>query len=603
MSKSKDLSLYPTKAGVYLMKDATGRVLYIGKAKNLRARLRQYFNDSDERETIPYLLKELEDIDIITVLSEKEALILENNLIKKHTPKYNLLLKDDKTFIHLALTEHTFPMLKLLRSKKKPKNVKYLFGPYTSAKAARRSYDLILELFPLRQCSDAELANRKRPCLLYDIKKCAAPCVQKCSEKDYKELVTNTKNLLLGKNQDLLKDLKAKMEKASEDLHFEKAQSYLEMIQYVEHVLLEQHVDLKDTLDRDVVGFFRQADSVVIILLLFREGKLLSSEPYQFHQILSEKEEIVESFLLQHYQKKPLPKEILLPFPLPKASVIEEILQERLHQKMHLLFPKQGEKKKLLQMAEENAKALFEKEKKNRIDHEKLLLEMQEKLHLTRYPRVIECFDTSNISGNDSVAALVCFENGEKNTNRQRYFTIKGTEKSDDYTAMKEAIYRHFSKQKEENTFPDLLMVDGGKGQLNLALKIFEELNIANVDVIGLAKEESLHTKSLTQEKIFLPFEKEPIILPRYSPILFFLQKMRDEAHRVAIGFHRKRRQKRTITSELDEIKGIGEKKRKALLTHFKSISRIKEASVKELEACSFLNKKDVQTLWNYFHS
>ncbi len=598
-----DLSSFPKKAGVYLMKDASGKVLYVGKAKNLRARLHQYFaKKGDEREMIPFLLKQVRSIDTLLVLSEKEALILESNLIKKHAPKYNILLKDDKSFIHLALTHHTYPMLKLLRSKKRPKKMKYLFGPYTSAKAARNVFDLILRVFPLRQCSDAEFVRRKRPCLLYEIKKCVAPCVEKCSKDDYHFLVEGTKNFLLGKDQKVLSDLYQKMEEASENLEYEKAKKILETIEQVEQILDKQHVDLPDLCNRDVLGFKRQADRVMISLLLFRKGKLLSSKAFFFSSILSEEEEIVKTFLLQHYHKKREVQEVLLPFSFSDRKIVEEILQENSQEKIRLVVAKTQDKKKLLEMAHENASSLFEKTQKEEDFQEALLLKLQEELRLSRFPRRIECLDTSHISSQNPVASLVCFINGKKENSKQRYFLIK-KKTSEDYASMKEALHRHFSRLKKEKIFCDLLVVDGGKGQLNLALEVFRELNIASVEVIALAKENSLHTKGLTQEKIFLPYQKEPLYLAKNSPVLFFLQKIRDEAHRVAISYHRKRHKKDFFSSSLDQIKGIGPKKKEALLTHFKGISKIKAASQEDLEKLPFLQKKEARKIYQFFRS
>lgn len=599
-----DLASYPTQAGVYLMKDASDRVLYVGKAKNLRYRLRQYFSSKgDERAMVPLLREELTTIDVVLVSTEKEALLLENNLIKKYKPKYNILLKDDKSFIYLALTKHKYPMLKLLRSKKKPTKVKYLFGPYTHAKAAREIFQFILKLFPLRQCSDAELARRVRPCLLYDIHKCVAPCVQKCTEEQYQFLVDSAKNLLQGKDERVLQDLERKMEQASENLEFELAKKYWQMFRHIQDSLTKQRVELPDSLNREVIGFYRQADSVCLTVLSFREGKLLSSEPFSFHQILSEEEEILQTFLLQRYSHtSEIPQEILLPLKIADLSVFEELLQEATGKKTSLQVPKMGEKKHLIQMAQENAKALFLRQKEHKLSQEKILLELQEVLKLSRYPRRIECLDTSHFSLQDPVAALVCFIDGKKDSSKQRYFRMKASS-SEDYASMKEALFRYFSHQKEEKKFCDLLLVDGGKGQLHIALQVFKELNIANIDVIGLAKEESLHTKALTQEKIFLPYQKAPIQLPRHSPLLFFLQKIRDEAHRVAITYHQKRRKTRTFSSALDKVPGIGPKKKKRLLQVFGSIQKIEQATLAQLKECSFLSSKDIANLKKHLKS
>jgi excinuclease ABC subunit C len=589
----RSLVLYPDQPGVYLMKDDQGHVLYVGKAKNLRARLKQYYADSgDQREMVPYLTAQVCAIDTIIALTEKDALILENNLIKLHQPKYNVLLKDDKTFVSLVVTRHKWPMIRVVRYKGKPKNDGIYFGPYTNALAARQTFDLISRLFPLRQCSDAELATRQRPCLLYDIKRCIAPCVNKCTEQEYANHVESAIRLLRGQDKDVLKELKRRMEAASDSLEFEKANTFLQMIHQIEHVTQVQHVDNPAAKNCDVLGLYREADAVMIALLFFREGKLIGSEHFSFHLIASNDGEILESFLLQHYKNMTkMPSEIFLPLELAQQKDVEEILQVSIHS------PQKGKKKDLVEMAYRNAKALFVREQDARSLKEKMLLDLQETLQLTRFPRRIECFDTSNISGTDPVASLACFVNGEKDKSRTRLFKIKGVERADDYTAMRQVLQRHFVKEKEKGDFCDLLVVDGGKGQLNIALDIFQELGIASIDVIGLTKEDSRHDKGLTQEKIYVPYRKDPFLIDPRSPLLFLLQKIRDEAHRQAIEFHRKRRSKRTISSELDNIPGIGPVKKKRLLQRFGSIKALKAATEKEIRAVPGISKQDVETL------
>ena len=396
----RSLSLYPDQPGVYLMKDALGKVLYVGKAKNLRARLKQYFSSSgDQREMLPYLVSQIEAIDTIIALTEKDALILENNLIKQHLPKYNVLLKDDKTFIGLLLTRHKWPMLRLVRYKTAPpKDGGIYFGPYTNALAARQTHDLISRLFPLRQCSDAELASRERPCLLYDIKRCIAPCVNKCTEVEYESHVSSATRLLKGKDKEVLRDLKRKMEMASEALEFEKAASLHKMIEQIEHVTEVQHVDHPEAKNTDAIGLYREADAVLIALLFFREGKLTGSEHFSFRLIASNTKEILETFLFQHYKYLPsIPLEILLPEEIPNRGALEEILSESAGRKVSLFSPKKGKKTDLIEMAQRNAKALFIREQDARSLKEKMLLDLQETLQLTRFPRRIQCFDPPNL--------------------------------------------------------------------------------------------------------------------------------------------------------------------------------------------------------------
>jgi excinuclease ABC subunit C len=402
---------------------------------------------------------------------------------------------------------------------------------------------------------------------------------------------------LKGHDKDLLRELKKKMQEASDALAFEKAEELLQTIRQIEHVTTVQHVDNPFAKDCDVIGLFREADAVLLALLLFREGKIIASEHFSFHRIFSEDDELLESFILQHYKNlSAWPREIFVPIVLPQSKALEEILSEAAGRKMAISTPKIGKKKDLLEMAHRNAKALFVREQDARSLREKRLLDLQETLQLTRFPRRIECFDTSNISGTDPVASLVSFVNGEKEPARKKLFKIKGG-KADDYSAMREVLYRHYLREKEKNDFCDLLILDGGKGQLNIALEVFKELGIASIDAIGVSKEEARHDKGLTREKVYLPYRKDPLLLDPRSPLLFLLQSIRDEAHRAALAYHRKRRSKRTLSSELDTLEGIGEIKKKRLLARFGSVKAIQNADEKQLREVKGLTKKDLETL------
>ena len=596
-----DLTRFPDSSGVYLMKDASNKVLYVGKAKSLQKRIKQYFIPGrDERLMVPHLVSQVHTIDTIVVFDEKEALLLENTLIKKHKPKFNILLKDDKTFISLMINhKNPWPMIRLVRLKEIPKENGLHFGPYTSALAAREIYELMTRLFKLRQCSDKELASRTRPCLLYSIKRCLAPCVAKCTKEEYHHEVERAIQFLRGQNKEVLKSLHAEMEKASNAMDYERAGSLLKTIRRIEEILAKDSSVIKPGLkDTDVLGFVRQQNQALIALLFFRGGKLTGSDHFFFSDVIQEDEELIESFLLQHYQflQKNL-KEILLPFPLTHSSVLEEILSHSLKTSLSLTSPKKGEKKELIELAEKNAASLFAQEKDHLALKEKLLLDLQETLGLNRYPKRIECFDTSNISGSDLVASMITFTEGERDKKRTRLFRIRHVFKADDYGALREVLRRRLSKAKEEDDLPDLIVIDGGKGQLNVALDVFKELDIANVDVISLVKENARHDKGMTREKIFLPFRNSPLELDVKSPLLFLLQHLRDEAHRSAITFHRKSRAKRTITSTLDTLPGIGPTKKKRLLQHFGSVKKVKEASVEELRSIKGLTQKDIDLL------
>jgi excinuclease ABC subunit C len=577
------------------MKNAEGTVIYVGKAKNLKNRIKQYFSPGrDGRAMIPFLTAEVAHIDTLVVSHEKEALLLENTLIKKHQPKFNALLKDDKTFIHLMINhKNPWPRIQLVRFKGQPSKEALYFGPYTNALAARHTFDLLAKLFPLRQCTDQELKRRERPCLLYSIKRCIAPCVQKCSHKEYDTYVKGAINFLKGHDKTILKELKSAMELASSNLEFEKAASLLQTIRQIEHVIQGKGIVTRATQkDSDVFSLYRQGDEVMLVQLFFRDGNLTGSEHYAFSHTAQTDEEILSSFILQLYQNQPrLPEEILLPLSLPDAPFLSEILS------CHILSPKIGHKKKLLQLAHKNAQSLFEQEKTQTGLTEKMLLDLQDKLHLSRYPQRIECFDISNISGTDLVASLIAFTSGEKDKKRTRLFKIKNIDKNDDYAAMHQVLSRRLIRGKEESDLPDLIIVDGGKGQLSIALDVLKELDIVTIDLISLAKEDSRHDKGMTKERVFIPYHTDPITLDDRSPLLFFLQKIRDETHRKAISFHRHQRSKRTLASSLDSLPGIGPIKKQRLLQHFGSPAKIKAASPEELLKVKGITQKDINTL------
>jgi excinuclease ABC subunit C len=597
----KDIKNIPNKIGVYLMRDKNKKILYIGKAKDLKKRIKSYFSQKDTRAMINILIPKIQKVDFFIVKTEKEALILENNLIKKHKPTYNILLKDDKTFVSLMLTNDKWPMLKLIR-KRNLKDKNRYFGPYTNAKAAKQTLSLILKLFPIRQCSNEEFKKRKKPCILYEIKKCLAPCVNKCSKEEYMENVKSIILLLKGKNKKVLSDLKNKMKKASKNLEFEKANELLNLLKKIKHVQEIQHVDNLYAKNIDAIGIFFENNFFTISQLIFRENRLIGSNHFNFSNKIFEEEKILENFIIQNYTKKDfLPSTILVPINLKNKKEIEEILLSSQKKKIKIIYPKKGEKKNLINLALQNAKALLQKEKTNFSKNENFLLQLQRTLTLKNYPRYIECFDISNIGPFFRVGSLVVFVNGEKIKEKTRLFNIK-TKKPSDIYAMEEVLTRHLSKSLKEKHLPDLLIVDGGKQQLNIALKVLEKLKIASIDVIGLAKEKGRHDKGLTKEKIFLPYKKDPILIDKQSQILFFLQKIRDEAHRVAFFFHKKKREKKIKRSVLDDIKGIGERRKKILLKHFKSIENMKKASLKELQIKG-ISKKLAENIYKILKS
>ncbi|MFY7842603.1 MAG: excinuclease ABC subunit UvrC [Rhabdochlamydiaceae bacterium] len=589
---------FPTEPGVYIMKNIDNMVIYVGKAKNLKQRVKQYFVPGrDQRAMIPFLLKELSFVETLIVYSEKEALLLENTLIKKHKPKYNVLLKDDKTYGSLVINnDHPWPDINLVRHKSGFRSKKGLFfGPYTNGFAARQTLELIHRLFPLRQCSDEELKKRSRPCLLYSIKKCLAPCMNKCSPEDYNLFVQGAIKFLKGESKEVLKKLYQQMEEASEALAFEKAEAILKTIRQIEHVTLDNQLVVQQSLiNADVIGLYRQGTACLLTQLFFREGKLSGSDHHIFDSTIQEEEEILESFIMQNYQNEAIvPEEILLPIKIASSETLSEILPR----KCSIYTPLIGPKKALIHLAEKNAKHRWEIEQKEKEDKEMLLSKLQDVCQLHRYPRHIECIDISNLSGTQTVGAIISYIDGVKATQKKRLFNIKEAKGGDDYGALREVLQRRLKRAKEDQNWPDLIIVDGGKGQLNAAAQIFEELDILHVELISLVKDEGKHTKGITAERIFVRESNLPINLSIHDPLLFFLQTVRDEAHRCAITFQRQHRSKKMIKSALDDIKGIGVLKRQRLLQTFGSVQKIKEASKEDLKKVKGISDRDIESL------
>ncbi len=601
------LAKTPTDPGVYLMKNSKGVILYVGKAKNLKQRVKQYFVPGrDGRAMVPFLTAQVEVVETIVTFSEKEALLLENSLIKQHRPKYNVLLKDDKTFVSVLINHrHRYPMVKIVRYRDAPKEKGLLFGPYTSAFAARQTVDLMSRIFKLRQCSDRELRARSRPCLLYSIGRCLAPCVGKCTPAAYREEVERAIAFLKGSDTTIMSHLKDEMERAAEQLEFERAQLFLETIRQVEHVTREKQVVVNVSAQAcDAFALHREEERSLIVKLPFRQKQLTGMESYFLDKAVGSNEEIWESFLLQHYTYPwMIPAEILLPCSLTNKGALEEILSKQRKSPVFLVFPKKGEKKQHVALAQKNARALFHQHCEEKQKNEDLLLALQEVCRLTHYPLKIECFDVSCMSGSDPVACMVGFYKGARAKKMTRLFHIKTVPGGDDYGALREALTRHYAKAKTNHSLPDLLVIDGGKGHLNAAQGVLKELEIASLDVIALTKEEGKHDKGLRNERIFLPHCRDPLLLPLRSPPLFLLQQIRDEAHRTAIAFQQKKRSKRTLQSALDSIPGIGPKKRALLLEHFHSPKKAAAAPRKELKRLAKLSDRDIDHLYKRFDS
>jgi excinuclease ABC subunit C len=585
---------YPKASGIYLMKDRTGTILYVGKAKNLQNRVRQYFTTTgDGRLMIPHLMEQVASIDTLIVTSEKEALLLENNLIKKHQPKYNALLKDDKNFFSLMINHsHPWPMIRLVRYKGHPPKNQLYFGPYTNASAAKEMLQLMRKLFPMRTCSDRELISRKRPCILYDIKRCIAPCVGKCTKEEYELLSEQAIQFLRGHSNKVLTMLKEQRAQYMEQLAFEKAEKVHRSIVAIEKTLEQQQVEQFMSGDYDVYGLHHNAQIVVLMQLIIREGKLIGSKEHLFIDTVQTDQELISSFLVQTYYEKEHEKSILLlPCALEDRYSLSELLQKE------ILFPKQGKRQKLVEMARVNAEAVAQRIiKENDATHD-ILMGIEEKLGLINYPMRIECFDNSNLSQTGSVSAKVSFKKGRADTAGYRKYKLQAT---DDYGALEEVLTRRFKDTKKEEELPDLILIDGGKGQLHIAQKVLASLDIARVDLVAISKEEGRHDKGLAAEKLFIAGQKEALLLSPRSNVLLFLQRVRDEAHRFAITFQRKRRQKELLTSSLEKIPGIGPIKTKRLLIHFGSLAQIAKATREEWLSVPGITQRDCDCLRKY---
>lgn len=607
----KKLENLPQKPGVYLMKDEKAAVLYVGKAKNLKARVKQYFaSRHEERVQVPYLMEQVAAIDTIIVSSEKEALLLENTLIKRYKPKYNILLKDDKSYISFKITtKHPWPMMNLVRYKGRvPTDAEY-FGPFTNSQKARQMFDLIARLFPLRQCSDEEFNRRVRPCLLYQIKRCLAPCVNFCTKEEYQSNVRNAEKMLTGRHLDLIRELKKEMDLAADALEFEKAAILLKKIRLIESMKEVQQVEAISSDSLDVLASFRTGTEVVITKLVYRTSKLIDARHFVFENVAEDDSELMQSFLLQHYLKEDelIAREIILSHPVADLEVISEIISDRHEKKIEITVPQKGEKKKLVELAFVNAESAFHTKKDTQALKEKLLLDLQEKLALSHFPRRIECFDNSHLSGKEMVSSMVVFVDGEKYKAGYRKYHMRSAGSGDDYGMLKEVLIRRYGQKekqkaggKKQEELPDLIIIDGGKGHYHTACKALSELDIASTDVIAVAKEHGRHDKGLTQEVVFHPGSDEPIILERHSPLLHLLQNIRDEAHRFAITFHKTARKKQIIKSLLDDVAGIGPVKKRKLLQAFGSVKAIQESDVATICKVPGITKKDAEKILTY---
>ena len=596
----------PAGPGVYLMKDPEDAVLYVGKAKNLRSRVRTYLDRSaDARYSLRFLVPKIHRVETILTDTEQEALILENTLIKKYKPRYNINLKDDKTYFSLRLSvQEDFPRLTLVRKIKKD-GARY-FGPFASSAAVKETLNLLHQVFPLRTCRDSNFRTRTRPCLNCQIRKCLGPCCGFVPREKYGEWVRQAILFLEGKNTQLLRVLRDRMQAASNELNFEEAARIRDQIRAVEQTLEKQKAGTPHRPDQDVFAFHRQGNEWEFQILFFRRGLLIGNRSFHFSRLNLPDEEALAAFARQYYAGEPsIPREILLPLAVEDQEVIQDWLSQKKASRVEVLSPRRGEKKDLVEMARKNAENAFQKRLTEKENNELMLKELQTRLRLRQIPRRIECFDISNLFGTLAVGSRVVFRDGKSDRSGYRHFKIQAPSFPDDYGMMYEVLKRRYAKVTESDPAPDLLVVDGGKGQLNVALAVLADPGLDGISAIGLAKEREGGVRipgGKSADKIYLPNVKDPILLPAHSVSLRYLQRIRDEAHRFAIAFHKKLRGKRGLQTILDEIPGIGEIKKKALLRHFGSLPRIEEASVEALSEVESLSGKDAQTVYDFFH-
>lgn len=580
MGLQDKLETLPTRSGVYLFKDAGGAILYVGKARVLRDRVRSYFQSSrplDPRRDA--MVSEIADLDLVVTDSEMEALALENNLIKRHRPRYNVLLRDDKNHPYLKLTlSEEYPRLHVVRRPAEDGNA--YGGPYIPASLGRKTAGLARKLFGVRSCRELLNGRRPRPCLQHQIKRCLAPCVAEvCSLERYRRSCEDARLFLEGRTEEVVRRLKEEMERAAAEDRFEEAASLRDQIRALERLEAPQKITTTDLEERDLFGAYGEGERAALQVFSVRDGKVVAREGYLLDR-LTEPESVLSSTVQQYYAAgRYVPREILLPGEVADRELLESWLASRRGTQVRIRVPRRGEKFRLLDLVVRNARLAFDLEWKHpRKQSQEILRALRDLLDLEMEPRRIECFDISNIQGSDIVASMVAFEDGLPKKADYRKFRIKGVVGApDDFASMKEVVGRRYKRLLEEGKdLPDLVLIDGGKGQLGAAVLALEELGVGDQPVASLAKKEEL---------IFLRGRDEPLALSRSSPVLQLVQRVRDEAHRFAVGFHRKARQMRTLRSELDEIPGVGPAKRRKLLSRFGSVKGVRAASETELAA------------------
>lgn len=599
--KSK-IKEFPTQSGVYLMKSSADKIIYVGKAKNLRNRVKSYFQESkDHSAKTRALVHHIAEVEYLLTKTEVEAFLLEASLIKKHRPKYNVRLKDDKAYPYIQLSwQDDFPRLYLSRKVKKDGSL--YFGPYTSGGAVFGTIRFLNRLFRIRDCTDFFFKSRSRPCMTYQIGRCTAPCVNLITKEDYRAEVEGAKDFLKGRSKKLIKDLEKRMIQASDEEKFEVAAKMRDSLSAIKSIIEKQVViNATSEKDQDVVSYFGDERGVLVETLHIRSGRVIGHRPHFLPNInpLSPDEdprEWLASFLNQYYEDNFIPDDVLLSTDLGGdiQKLLEDVMKERCGHQVVFRFATDNKGQDLIEMATQNAKAHFEKHVSKDEEKKKGLEEIQDKLHLPARPLRIECFDISHFQGAETVASQVVFEDGVPAREHYRRYKIKTVTGVDDFASMYEVLKRRFSHDEYED--PQLIVVDGGKGQLSMAVKILSELSKTHIPVVGLAKARTLadfqsEEVSSTEERFFLPGRANPVVFKTNSEAYQILVGLRDEAHRFAITYHRKLREQSSLESELDYVIGIGEKRKKLLLQKFKSIDEIKQADVEEIANIKTFNR------------
>ena len=583
----RKLDKLPTSPGVYVFHGADEKVLYVGKARSLRSRVRSYFQpgSSDLRAFVSRLERELVDIETFVTHTDKEAALLENQLIKSHQPKYNVKLRDDKEYLSLRLdAKKPWPRLEVVR-RPKPDGAQY-FGPYHSATAARQTLRLVNRYFQLRTCTDTEFRLRSRPCLQYQIKRCTGPCVLSVDEGEYRAQVANVARFLDGRHDELVRDLDARMKDASTSLEYERAAVYRDQLRAVERAQEEQRVAGVQKSDQDVVGFHREGDQVEVAVLSMRGGRLFGVRTFGLRRVAVPNDEMLGAFLRQHYAERPaVPDEILVPTLIEMSEALEELLSENRKRRVHVIHPKRGAKAKLLDLARENAEHAYREKERAREDVEARLENLQKQLRLGVLPRRIECVDISHTGGEETVAVFVALEDGAPAKERYRSFRVKGVSGGDDYGAMYEVLTRRLRRGATGEAgweLPDLLVVDGGKGQLGVAARAVEDVGVEGLEIASVAKPRINAMGEEEGDRVFRPGQKNPIPV-RSNSALSLLLLARDETHRASNTLRKKVGRKRRLQSELDGVPGVGPKTRNKLLRALGSMNGVLAATEEAL--------------------